>query len=47
MKKMNGIFADADRAAKQYLENAKMTEAESKRLLDEAKMMVEREIEKG
>ncbi len=34
--KLNGIFADADKAAKQYLENVGMIEEESRRVLKEA-----------
>ena len=35
--KLNGIFADADRAAKQYLENVRMIEEERKRLLEDTR----------
>ena len=35
--KLNGIFADADKAAKQYLENALLIEEESRRGLEAAR----------
>ena len=41
--KLNGIFAAADKAAQQYLENARMNEAESRRLLEETREKTEAE----
>ena len=41
--KLNGVFAAADKAAQQYLENARMNEAESRRLLEETREKTEAE----
>ena len=40
--KLNGLFADADKAAKQYLENARLIEEESRRVLEEAHAKAEK-----
>lgn len=39
--KLNGLFEDADKAARQYLENARQNEEDSRRALEEARKKAE------
>ena len=45
--KLNELFTDADKAAKQYIENARLQEEESKWLLEDAKRQSEEMIEQA